>query len=47
LDHIDIPVRPHLVKFLHYHLGEQYFLSVSDPYGILLFQLLRRPVYDA
>ncbi|MBJ6109455.1 hypothetical protein JAO73_10550 [Hymenobacter sp. BT523] len=47
MDHIDIPVRPHLVKFLQYHLGERYFLSVSDPYGILLFQLLRRPVHDA
>jgi hypothetical protein len=47
LDHIDIPVRRHLVKFLRYHLGENYFLSTSDAYGILLFQLLRRPVTDA
>jgi hypothetical protein len=46
-DIIQIPVRRHLVKFLHYHLGEKYFLSVSDVYGILLFQLLRRPVHDA
>jgi hypothetical protein len=47
VDSIQIPVRPHLVKFLQYHLGENYFLSVSDPYGILLFQLMRRPVHDA
>ena len=47
MDCLEIPVRPHLIKFLQFHLGEHYFLSVSDPYGILLFQLLRRPVHDA
>lgn len=47
MDTLEIPVRPHLIKFLQFHLGDNYFLSTSDPYGILLFQLLRRPVHDA
>lgn len=40
-------MRPHVLKYLHFHLGECYFLSESDPYGLFLFHLLRRPLTDA
>jgi len=36
-----------VLKYLHFHLGECYFLSESDPYGLFLFHLLRRPLTDA
>lgn len=36
-----------MLKFLNYHLGKCYFLSESDPFGLLLYHLLRRPVKDA
>jgi hypothetical protein len=42
-----IPLRPHLFKYLTVHLGECYFLSESDHFGIYLFNLLRRPLTDA
>ncbi|WP_210516408.1 hypothetical protein [Hymenobacter terricola] len=41
-----LPVQPHVLKYLHKHVGTAYFLSENDPFGILLFQLLRRPVRD-
>lgn len=44
---IPVPVRPYVLKFLHFHLGKCYFLSESDPFGLLLYHLLRRPVQDA
>jgi hypothetical protein len=47
VDSILIPVRPHVLKYLHVHLGAHYFLSESDHFGLLLFQLLRRPIKDA
>lgn len=47
MDSILVPVRPHVLKYLRFHLGERYFLSVSDHFGLLLFQLLRRPMTDA
>lgn len=42
-----IPTRPHILKYLHFHLGESYFLSESDHIGLFLFHLLRRPMTDA
>lgn len=42
-----MPVRPHVLKYLQAHLGTAYFLSESDHFGLLLFQLLRRPITDA
>jgi hypothetical protein len=44
---LPVPVRPYVLKFLNYHLGKFYFLSESDPFGLLLYHLLRRPVKDA
>jgi len=44
---IPVPVRPYVLKFLQFHLGKCYFLSESDPFGLLLYHLLRRPVQDA
>ena len=44
---LPVPVRPYVLKFLHYHLGKCYLLSESDPFGLLLYHLLRRPVQDA
>lgn len=44
---LPVPVRPYVLKFLNYHLGKCYFLSESDPFGLLLYHLLRRPVRDA
>jgi hypothetical protein len=44
---LSIPVQQHVLKYLHKHLGTGYFLSESDHFGLLLFQLLRRPVRDA
>lgn len=44
---LPVPVRPYVLKFLNYHLGKCYFLSESDPFGLLLYHLLRRPVKDA
>lgn len=41
-----LPVQPHVLKYLNKHVGEAYFLSEDDPFGLLLFQLLRRPVHD-
>ena len=42
-----LPTRPHLLKYLHFHLGDRYFLSEADHIGLYLFQLLRRPLTDA
>ncbi|MDB5268040.1 MAG: hypothetical protein JWP58_1080 [Hymenobacter sp.] len=47
MDSIQIPVRLHVLKYLQSHLGAHYFLSESDHFGLLLFQLLRRPLKDA
>jgi hypothetical protein len=47
LDYIDVPVEPHVLKFLHYYLGEHYTLSESDPFGAYLYSQLRRPLQDA
>ena len=47
VDSLLIPVRPHVLKYLHTHLGPGYCLSESDHFGLLLFQLLRRPLTDA
>jgi hypothetical protein len=44
---LPVPVRPYVLKFLNFHLGKCYFLSESDPFGLLLYHLLRRPVKDA
>jgi len=44
---LPVPVRPYVLKFLNYHLGKCYLLSESDPFGLLLYHLLRRPVKDA
>jgi hypothetical protein len=44
---LSVPVQPHVLKYLQKHLGRAYFLSESDHFGLLLFQLLRRPVRDA
>ena len=43
---LSLPVQPHVLKYLQKHVGTAYFLSEDDPFGILLFQLLRRPVLD-
>lgn len=43
---LSLPVQPHVLKYLNKHVGEAYFLSEYDPFGLLLFQLLRRPVRD-
>ena len=47
VDSIDVPVLPHVLKYLHQHLGVHYFLSEGDAYGLLLFHSLRRPLHDA
>lgn len=47
MDCIQVPVLPHVLKYLHFHLGEHYFLSVGDQFGLLLFHQLRRPLHDA
>ena len=43
---LSLPVQPYVLKYLQNHVGTAYFLSEDDPFGILLFQLLRRPVLD-
>lgn len=43
---LQIPVKPHILKYLQFYLGADYSLSESDPYGLLLFGLLRRPITD-
>lgn len=43
---IDIPVKPHVLKYLEFYLGADYTLSESDPYGLFLFHLMRRPLTD-
>ncbi|WP_201980386.1 hypothetical protein [Hymenobacter rubidus] len=47
MNYIDIPVRPHVLKFLHFYLGEQYVLSENDQFGAYLYSQLRRPLQDA
>lgn len=47
MDFIDVPVRPHVLKFLQHYLGEHYFLSDDDQFGMYLFALMRRPRRDA
>ncbi|MGI4873390.1 MAG: hypothetical protein ACRYFX_19705 [Janthinobacterium lividum] len=47
MDSLQVPVQPHVLKYLHFHLGEHYFLSVGDQFGLLLFHSLRRPLHDA
>jgi hypothetical protein len=47
LDHLDIPVQPHVLKFLHFYLGEHYVLSENDQFGAYLYSQLRRPRQDA
>lgn len=44
---IQVPVKPHVLKYLHVHLGSTYQLSESDHFGLFLFQLLRRPLTDS
>lgn len=43
---LKIPVRPHVKKYLAVHLGDDYTLSLADAFGIMLLQLLRRPLVD-
>ncbi|MCA8831948.1 hypothetical protein [Hymenobacter pini] len=43
---LQIPVRPHVLKYLSVHLGENYHLSLGDQFGIMLLCLLRRPLVD-
>lgn len=47
MNSLSLPVRSHILKYLNAHLGECYFLSESDHFGIYLFTLLRRPLTDA
>ena len=47
MDSLLVPVRPHVLKYLHKHLGSIYFLSESDPFGLFLFHLLRKPITEA
>ena len=47
MDHIEVPVRPHVLKFLQFYLGEKYYLSENDQFGTYLFSQLRRPMRDA
>jgi hypothetical protein len=47
VDSFEVPVRPHVHKYLLEHLGTGYSLSTSDHFGIFLFHLLRRPTTDA
>jgi hypothetical protein len=47
LDHLDIPVRPHVLKFLTFYLGAHYVLSENDQFGAYLYSQLRRPLQDA
>lgn len=42
-----LPVRPHVLKYLQFHLGDRYFLSEADHFGLYLVQLLRRPLTNA
>ena len=44
---LQIPVKPHILKYLQFYLGAEYNLSESDPYGLMLFGLLRRPITDS
>lgn len=46
MSRLQISVRPAVKKYLLVHLGAEYDLSLSDPFGILLLQLLRRPLQD-
>lgn len=43
---IEIPVKPHVLKYLEFYLGAEYSLSESDPYGLFLFHVMRRPMTD-
>ena len=47
MDYLDIPVQPHVLKFLQYYLGEHYVLSENDQFGAYLYSQLRRPLQDA
>jgi hypothetical protein len=47
VDSIEIPVEPHVLKFLQYYLGDHYFFSESDQFGAYLYSQLRRPMEDA
>ncbi|GAB3233162.1 hypothetical protein GCM10027346_20930 [Hymenobacter seoulensis] len=47
LNSLDLPVRPHVYKYLLLHLGPEYVLSRTDPHGLLLFLLLRSPLTNA
>lgn len=47
MDHLDIPVRPHVLKFLTFYLGAHYVLSEDDQFGAYLYSQLRRPLQDA
>ncbi|HEX8659652.1 MAG TPA: hypothetical protein VF690_19070 [Hymenobacter sp.] len=42
-----MPVRAHVLKFLTYYLGPNYFLSEADQFGAYLYSQMRRPREDA
>lgn len=42
MDSIQVPVEPHVLKYLKFHQeDEHYFLSENDVFGLFLFRLLR------
>lgn len=40
-------VRPHVLKYLRFHLGPTYSLSRADTIGLVLFEMLRRQLDDS
>lgn len=47
MDSIEIPVEPHVLKFLQFYLGAHYLFSESDQFGAYLYSQMRRPMEDA
>lgn len=47
MDPLQVPVRPHVLLYLEFHLGKGYVLSENDHFGLYLYSQLRRPVTDA
>ena len=47
MNYLDVPVQPHVLKFLHFYLGEHYVLTENDQFGAYLYSQLRRPMQDA
>jgi hypothetical protein len=43
---LTLPVSPAVAKFLAVHLGDDYKLSQTDPFGMYLFNMMRRPLSD-